>query len=221
MTIQQKINRIIVFLAALRHTQVTKHLARHGLTPEIVEHGWNLVQRLSPRRASEPVNSEDIEALDVWEDYWFPIISAVLAAHYPDVHRRIFSDLSRGTGVELIVSVRALLERLDEEAAANGGQAMRQLLVSRGLTDEVVAEARQLLAGLTTMGATVELNPELSAAEREAAADAMWKFYLEWSAIARVAITDRKVLRLLGFLKPNRRASTEGPEEDSTVPVVP
>ncbi len=38
-----------------------------------------------------------------------------------------------------------------------------------------------------------------------AAEDAMWSYYLLWSAIARRAISDRRLLRQLGFLRSQRR----------------
>lgn len=57
---------------------------------------------------------------------------------------------------------------------------------------------------------------ELSA--READAEAMWAYYLEWSAIARVAIKDRAVLRALGFGSLRRKATEEEEETEETDP---
>ena len=58
----------------------------------------------------------------------------------------------------------------------------------------------------------------------------MWSFYLEWSRIARATITDRRHLRMLGFLRPKRSAADDdeaGPEPEPpllpavTVPALP
>jgi hypothetical protein len=38
----------------------------------------------------------------------------------------------------------------------------------------------------------------------------MWSWYLEWSTLARVAISDRRLLRSLGF---RRSARADGGEE--------
>lgn len=48
------------------------------------------------------------------------------------------------------------------------------------------------------------------------AEDALWSWYLEWSTIARTVITDRRLLRRLGFLRVVRGAN--GTEEEVVVP---
>jgi len=47
----------------------------------------------------------------------------------------------------------------------------------------------------------------------------MWDYYLQWSAIARVAIRDRRLLRSLGFLK--LRRNDNGTGEDDLQPDIP
>jgi hypothetical protein len=46
-------------------------------------------------------------------------------------------------------------------------------------------------------------------AAQEAAEKAMWSWYLEWGEIARVAVTDRKLRRELGFLNHKRPVTDE------------
>jgi hypothetical protein len=55
----------------------------------------------------------------------------------------------------------------------------------------------------------VSIDPE----EEAAAIGALWSWYLEWSGIARVAIKDRRVLRMLGFLRTRAAASEEDADE--------
>jgi hypothetical protein len=46
--------------------------------------------------------------------------------------------------------------------------------------------------------------------QREQAERALWDWYLEWGGIARVCITDRRLLRALGFLSPGRPGRSVG-----------
>ena len=56
---------------------------------------------------------------------------------------------------------------------------------------------------------------------REAAEQELWTWYLEWSAIARVAISDRRLLRSLGFLRYKSQASGAEDEDESDDPEDP
>lgn len=85
------------------------------------------------------------------------------------------------------------------------GRAARALLAKRGLTDAVVARARELLEQLRTPEEAPAVDVEALDREVRAKAEhAMWQWYLEWSGIARIAIRDRRALRALGF-KPAER----------------
>lgn len=42
----------------------------------------------------------------------------------------------------------------------------------------------------------------------------MWNWYLEWGEMARIAISDRRLLRQLGFLGPKRGARNVEAGED-------
>jgi hypothetical protein len=69
------------------------------------------------------------------------------------------------------------------------------------------------LAAFRTDPLPAEPTPE----QQQEAEDALWSWYLEWSEIARVAIHDRRALRSLGFLKPERR-SDEDEETETPAP---
>jgi hypothetical protein len=45
----------------------------------------------------------------------------------------------------------------------------------------------------------------------------MWAWYLEWSTIARQVITDRKLLRSMGFLRKDGRDATADEVESDEV----
>src|SRR5690606_27889066 len=78
-----------------------------------------------------------------------------------------------------------------------------------GLTAERAAKARALLSRLREIEAARSMT-RVSVGREELAAEAMWAWYLEWSAIARAAIKNRTLLRALGF--PPRRRPVGAPE---------
>ena len=106
--------------------------------------------------------------------------------------------------------MNTLLQRFEALAAGSADeQAAHALLVSRGLSQDVVDEAKAMLEEVGAIAdAPVPLVDEAAIA---AAEDAMWAWYLEWGAIARLAINDGRLLRLLGY-RGGRLASE--PEED-------
>lgn len=59
------------------------------------------------------------------------------------------------------------------------------------------------------------LERSRSAEEQALAEQALWSWYLEWGGIARATLTDRRLLRSLGFLQ-NRRSRSDEEEDDGT-----
>jgi hypothetical protein len=103
---------------------------------------------------------------------------------------------------------------------------IKDVLAQRGLTQAVIDEAKAMLASATTVMTEEPIGPQ-DPESIAAAEEAVWAWYLEWSAIARMAIQDRRLIYYLGFS--NRRGSpgsaagdeTEEPvdEEDDVAPV--
>ena len=140
--------------------------------------------------------------LDPWENEWFPIARAALERHFPKEGAWLFRNLHRTEGADVVISVSTFIGRLGKlgtEPGLEHGAAARQLLVERGLDDATVAQAQ---AALDRMGELEQAppTPGASPAERKAAEQALWSWYLEWSAVARSAIEDPVLLRKLGFL---------------------
>jgi hypothetical protein len=98
------------------------------------------------------------------------------------------------------------------------GREARELLGARGLTADVIQAAQSMLTALGTAEPVQQSKP-VDVAAQEAAESAMWAWYLEWGEIARVAVTDRRLLRELGFLKTKRPLAQEV-EEDPEVEAV-
>ena len=112
----------------------------------------------------------------------------------------------------MVISVSTLLDRVarlatEPSLGASGAEAAK-LLAQRGLGADTIQAARSLLTKLSSAEAVGTLptpSPETQA-QTEAA---MWDWYLEWGEIARVAVTDRRLLRELGFLNSKRPVAQE------------
>jgi hypothetical protein len=182
--------------------------------------GWKRLQALTEGRLlqREPAKQDPalLRQLDEWENRWFPVASASIKTRFPDVHAQLFLNLSQTDGPAVVISVGTFVQRLeklptDPGLGARGAEA-RELLSARGLNAATVETAKRLLDALGTT-APAEPIPAIDPAQQAAAEEAMWRWYLEWGEIARVAITDRKLLRELGFLNYKRPLAEEEPEE--------
>ncbi|UQA62865.1 hypothetical protein [Polyangium aurulentum] len=224
LTIGQKAERVLKLLIALRNARIAAALAQHGFTDADLEEGWALLRNVTRTRLdiepdSSPVDGDALAALDDWENKWFVISGATLQRRHPEIHAWIFRNLSQTEGMAVIVSVGTFIERweqIDKPEKDGGfgqaGQDAKKILGQRGLTNEVIGEAKTLLEKLGKVGGPL---PDLDKiAEEDAgflkAEKALWSWYLEWSAIARRAVTQRSLLRQLGFL----RTSASGKEEE-------
>ena len=224
LTVGQKAVRVVRFLLGLRHYQVAAILKRHGLSEEELARGWALLSRLTEGRMDrvEPALDEAVvERLDAWENKWFPIASGVLGARMPAVGDHLFRNLAQTSGDEVVVSVGTFLARLERLALPEGdggmgaaGAEARELLVRRGIDEGTVREARRLLEEAATMQATPASMVDWGARDAVAEKD-LWGWYLEWSAVARATIDDRRLLRLLGYLRNAQGVVEDAPETDA------
>lgn len=225
LSIGEKARRVLDFLLGARHWKVQRALGGHGWSEGDLVEGWTRLQRLTTDRLdyqSSLVDPRLLGALDRWENRWFPVIEVVLRTHHPKAHEVVFRNLRQTDGAEVVVSVSTLLGRLDaiarpeaEGGLGEEGVAARAMLEKRGVTAAVLTEARDMLAQIGSL-AEPPTQPEPESTEAaKAAEDSLWSWYLEWSAIARVAISDRRLLRSLGFLRRVRRP--DGTEEDVVV----
>jgi hypothetical protein len=187
----------------------------YGFTPEIAEEGWRLLMATSDSRLSMPryaaTDPSLFQRLDVWENHWFPLARVVVERHHPEVAEQLFLNLTQTQGVEVAVSVGTFVRRVREmqRGGTESEQAAVALLGQRGLNDAALTEAEGLLAQVQTAAQPEVVTDE--PADREAAEEAMWGWYLEWSMVARTAIRNGNLLRGLGF----RHRRSDGAESDS------
>ena len=201
--IGEKAARVLQFTMGLRNKGVAATLSAHGFTDEELADGWQKLSALTTGRLSTAVpttlDPDALIALDTWENKWFPIAKASLGARFPAVHDAVFLNLAQTDGPGVIISVGTFIARLEAQRETATGKAALKLLAKRGISDAVIDQAKELVTKLSTVDTTPDsagVSPEEDA-RREAA---MWSWYREWSKIARTVISDRRMLRALGFL---------------------
>jgi len=228
LSLGQKADRITRFILALRHPVICDVMKQHGFTREDLREGNELVSRVAEARLAQPsaalpADPEIVIAVDAWENKWFPIIDATLTRHFPEIREAVFLNLAQTSGPEVVHTVRVLTERIDtlpkpkaEGGHGREGKQARELLVKRGVTPQVIAGVKSTLALLAQPMAPAEATA-VTLEDDGALEQAMWAWYLEWSAIARASIKDRRLLRTLGFLQTERAKSATDEATDTDV----
>lgn len=231
LSLGQKSARVLQFLYALGNPRIARAMKSVGFKKSDVDDGWTLLRdlRIVHVDAGPPVDPNALRRLDEWENRWFPVANASLRRHHPTVRDAVFLNLNQAEGLDVIHSVSVFLERVDRLAASSvpADQAAVALLAERGLNAETLGEARELLQRL--MSAPMDDAPPTPDDKEALAAreDALWAWYLEWSVLARTVVTDRRLLRSLGFLRSKSKGGVDeedadgdddGGDEDDTAP---
>lgn len=228
--LQEAPSRTLDFVgAASRNRGIRAALQTRGYTQPVHEQGWELALKAAGYRRPAPIVLERpdaakaIAAIDAWDEPTFRIARAALTGDFPEQSAFVFQDLTPQKGVASLAGVRTFLDRLDalesgegrEATVAVDQQAMAKLAL-RGITPEERAKMRGFLA--VASGSSSE-TPEgaLSSAEEDAAAAtelreariAVWRWYAEWSDIAKAVIKRRDWLIQLGLAKRKTKKSGE------------
>ncbi|MFO0589208.1 MAG: hypothetical protein U0441_16850 [Polyangiaceae bacterium] len=235
LTLGQKADRALKLLLGLRNPRIAAALMSHGFTDKDLQEGWTLLRALGTSvldgdAAPASLDTASLQLLDQWENKWFPIAKAALQRHAPAAHTWFFRNLSQTEGPAVIVSVGTFVDRFDKLSAKasnggppSGGKAAQDKLVERGLTKEVLDEARSLIKKLGGFSGPLPDLPDLEEEEKKLAAaeEALWAWYLEWSSIIRSTITQRALLRQLGFLKTTAKGEEVLIDDASEEPTTP
>jgi len=219
----EKAARVMKLLMGLRNPRIASAMAAYGFTEADLQEGWtllNAVGRVKLDAHTPAADTSTLLKLDEWENRWFPIAAATLERRFPAVYAQIFKNLSQTEGPGVAVSVRTLVERFDQMAAGSGaygaeGPRAAAVLEARGLTPAVLNQARSLLE---TLGKVQTVDATMAAQDPQAlekAENDVWAWYLEWSQIARVAVTQRVLLKQMGFLPTRRSKATEEDDGES------
>ena len=224
--LNEKLERILSFLVGVRNPRVFAVMTTRGFTEEDLHEGWDLFNvaagyKLTYTSEAGNILSPDmarelLAKLDDWENTWFPVVDATLERRFPEIHSKVFLNLSQTDGAEVILSVGTLLTRLDELSGTEQGDQALALLKKRGLTSEVRNEAFGMVEKIKTADTTdlPELDPDRKA-EQEEAIGSSWGWYKEWSQIARTLIKRGDVLIRLGLREVSRKSSTAEPPQSA------
>lgn len=219
LTVGQKSIRVLVFLRGLNRPEVLEALRTHGFSQRELLKGWRLLYRSTEHKlARRKPYHHTMRPLSAWEGRWLPIARAALEHNYPEFCERLFLNLGRTTGIQVAISISVFVCRIraEQEAPNQEAKAALALLVERGLTEEVLTEAEELLTALETIDDREYVSDE----GRLTAEKAVWNWYLEWSTIARHSITNRNLLRGLGFLRNGSPASVDEEQDDVEVALI-
>ncbi len=214
LTLGQKAQRVLELLFGMRNARIASLLAAHGFTEKDLDKGWTLLKALTENRLANvpppPADPSILLRVDQWENMWFPIAEASLQYSYPEAYDYLFNNLHQTDGVDVLVSVGTFIDRFNQLASQKNvkdAAAAHKRLVERGLNKATVDEAEQLLKAAGTISKQVP-PPAIDPKQQQAAEDALWHWYLEWSGIARVVIKDRRLLHQLGFLHADSSSSS-------------
>lgn len=215
-TLTQKLQRIVAFLVGARFPEIYERMHRRGFELSDWEEGWSLVHQAAAANALVVEHTADttLVALVELERRSIPIIDATLQARFPALHQRVFAGYQRVSGPGVIVMMKLVSDRLGALMASEGTdeQQATALLAHRGVTGETITAIEAALAQAVSLPAIGEA-PASPNDERSRAQDAMWRWFLEWSRIARAEISDRRSLRRLGFLRNRTGASSADASE--------
>ena len=224
-----KTQRMMQLLLSLGNPRIGRALASIGFGQADLDEGWSLLRNLRDVRfdaAVRPVDASALTRLDQWENRWFPIANAAIKRRFPAVHAALFLNLSQADGLDVINTVGVFVDRLDKLAtsADPDTKSALEVLRARGIDEQRLGEARALLQELGTATTAIPApTPEdqEALARREAE---LWAWYLEWSSLARSVVTDRRLLRSMGFLRPAKKGGTveeeaDGEEDEDEAPV--
>lgn len=226
--INAKATRVLKFILGGRHPAVHEAMAAFGYSDAERRQGLALLEAVTRTKWDARVPQQgqaETQLIDQAENVWFPIARGALKMRFPEAYDYLFHNLGQTSGPAVVLTAGTFFARLCELGSGKSpvgrqGVKARALLAQRGLTDEVIAETEALIEQL----ARKKDRPAYfaSQAEQKEAEDAMWAWYLDWSAVARVAVKDRRLLRSLGFLSNTRRSEDEAAEEvDALDPTEP
>ena len=214
--------RALKFLGAVSTSRTIQAAFFHrGYSKATHDRGWELMLTASGYRRARaaildnPASSGAIAELDAWDEPNFRVARAAMGDAFPGQAAHVFEGLEPSTGAGAIVSVKTLLDRLDDLENGEDRESTREVdhaalakLAERGITPEVRAHLRGLITvalGAPEPAATNADTMVANEAEQRAAKRALWGWLNEWSEVARADIRRRDLLIQLGLAKRKKR----------------
>jgi hypothetical protein len=222
----EKIERVLALLMSFRQPDVVAFMALRGFTSADRKEGFELLDKAVGRdlamddivHAVAGPNKSLITAIDAWENIWFDVADAALARKFPEVHAKVMKNLSRTSGIMVVLNVKTMLKRLDGLSANRDERAALDLLATRGLDqkqrDYAASLVKQARSEMADPDDATLPRPAQDEVELQATVDAMWAWYLDWSKTARTVVKDKRLRIMMGVSSPARSASGTNIDED-------
>ena len=197
-------------------------LEQRGFTDADCQEGWKLLMRTGAYKKAPGLAAvrydggvqKAVDALDAWDEDGFTIIRSTLDYRFPEQAAKVLDGLSASRGIEAVLGVATLLDRLDALGRSHDkkDKEAMAMLAKRGITPDVRKQLRTLVETAQS-GGTVAAAP-IPPAEEAAAADAdhvaalmnLRGWYEEWAGVTKVAVKRRDQLIKVGMAKPKRSA---------------
>jgi hypothetical protein len=154
-----------------------------------------------------------IATLDAWDEGGFRIVEATLRRHYPAQAAAVLAGISASKGPAAVLGVATLLDRIDAlEAGSPEDQAAAALLAKRGIDASERARLKKLVVAAQTAAPVAAAGPaEADRIRRRNHLIQLRAWYEEWTAVARVAITQKAALIALGLAHRSEARRDETP----------
>ncbi len=140
LSLDDKAARQLGFLMGFANPRIVAALNVCGFDRPEHQRGWDLLRAVVGEAfdyvGAPPTDPKAVEAVDDWENRWYPIVDASLEHRFPEVHGRVFLNLSQTSGPEVLLSVATFVERirgLGADGASDDDRAAGELLAKRGL----------------------------------------------------------------------------------------
>lgn len=225
-TLERTFDRMPRFLRAIAaYAAIAELLARRGLTQEAIREGWDLfyratgIDRMPPISGAAGPAAEAIVELDAWDEGGLRLVGSALKRSFPDQYDFVLNGLESTSGVQAVIGVRRLLERLDalegspdREATRAQDHAALAKVAARGIDAAERARLWQLVRTAQATAPAPAYDPAAAEAARREALIELHAWYEEWAEVARVVITKQSHLIHLGLA--NRARPQKADSED-------
>jgi hypothetical protein len=222
-TAEQALVRALLFLrTGASDPGVRAALATTGFGPADLDEGWTLLRAAcSVPTPDAPPKATDVRdaarALDAFVQTIFPRARAALRRFDPDYETAVLA-MPEEARASNVVAAGIFIERCDalrpsakRKKTSERDAAVLALLARRGITDELLEEARRNFAVATgqrrphAKPAAAAGSPQKKGNDGRVAQDALYAWVRDWSDCARTVITRRDWLIRLGIGRRRRR----------------
>lgn len=212
---QEVVARALLFVSAASNSvSVRSALAPMGYSPDVHGLFWRCIHQVCRFREGHDVAAAVRDANQQLGKRLTPVLRLGRAATknaYPAQHAYVFEGLEGGTGAAGLVCMQTLLDRLDDlesgaerKATRKADAAALEKMAERGITP---AERQRLRGLLNIAQCAMDSTDPTAEPPPPEAMETLRSLIEEWSEVARVVVTRRADLILLGLARRRKSGS--------------